>query len=301
MTPLVIAIGCGCLVGAGLWVVIAGLVPSRVDLSAALAAHSTRPTTAGLPQAADPAGSDRPLQAVQRRVEEALSRTRLTTPDADLSVVELSRGAFLWSRLSYATLGLLAAPLQVLIYSVGDAGIPIAFPAGVGLLAAAAGWLVPPRLIHGKAEARRREMRYALVAYLRAVAMNRAAGQGMAAALTIAARASKAWTFRRIAGRIDSARRSGIAPWDGLSEMAAELGIDELGDLASIADTAGTSGAGIYSILLARADALQHELQSHEEASASILTTRMVAPKALLGMATVAFLLYPAVTLIGAA
>jgi Flp pilus assembly protein TadB len=177
--------------------------------------------------------------------------------------------------------------------------VPYVLPIGAGVLLAVAGWLVPPRLVHDKAEARRREMRYALVSYLTLVALHRAAGQGMAAALEVAAESSSAWTFRRIGGRIDSALRAGIPPWQGLAALAAEVGIDELSDLASIADTAGTAGAGVYSTLLAKARALRNALQSDEEKTASILSARMVIPKALLGIVTLLFLLYPAVTLIG--
>ena len=48
------------------------------------------------------------------------------------------------------------------------------------------------------------------------------------------------------------ATRSGSNEWAGLAGLAAELGIDELSDLASIADTAGVAGAGVYSTLMAR-------------------------------------------------
>jgi Flp pilus assembly protein TadB len=221
------------------------------------------------------------------------------TPDTDLTVVDLTRGGFLLIRCAAAFAGLLVGPVYVLIFAAFQVPLPVVVPMGVGLVLAVAGWLLPAVVVHGKAEARRLELRYALVSYLTLVALHRAAGQGMGASLELAAGSSSAWTFARIGQRIDSAIRSGTAPWDGLAGLATELGIDELTDLASIADVAGTAGGGVYSTLLARAKALRHELLAREEAAAAVMSARMVLPKALLGVVTLLFLLYPAVMLIG--
>jgi Flp pilus assembly protein TadB len=212
----------------------------------------------------------------------------------------MTRGQFILIRAGAAFAGLMVTPIQVLMFTAANTGIPVLLPAGVGVTLAVLGWFLPPQVVHSKAEDRRREMRYALVSYLTLVALHRAAGQGMAAALELSARSSPAWTFRRIGARIDGALRAGIPPWDGLAGLATDIGIQELSDLASIADTAGTTGAGIYSTLLAKARALRHALLADQEKTASIMSARMVLPKALLGIVTLLFLLYPAVSLIGA-
>ena len=69
---------------------------------------------------------------------------------------------------------------------------------------------------------------------------------------------------------------------------------DELSDLASIADTAGGAGAGVYSTLMARAQSLRHELQTKEEEAAAASSTRLAIPKVILTFTTFVFLLYPA-------
>ena len=142
--------------------------------------------------------------------------------------------------------------------------LPLVVPAAVGLILAAVTWLTVGVVVHAQAESRRREMRYALVSYLTLVALHRAAGQAMGKSLELAATSSSAWTFQRIAQRMALATRSGSNEWAGLAGLAAELGIDELSDLASIADTAGVAGAGVYSTLMARAQSLRHELQTKE-------------------------------------
>ena len=173
-------------------------------------------------------------------MEDRLAKTRLTTPDTDLHVVEMTRGRFLVIRVAAAFGGLIVGPLYAAIFQVMGTGIPLVVPAIVGIGLAAAGWFLPASVINGKAVARRREMRYALVSYLTLVALHRAAGEGMTGALSRAAESSPAWTFRRIGAQVDSAMRSGMAAWDGLALLAVEMGIDELADLASIADVAGS-------------------------------------------------------------
>lgn len=294
MNTVLIAILGGCLIGGGLWVWTALLVPQRVDLELVL--NADRGVFRPPPGALTPGkAGGRPLQRVQRRVEARLARLAIATPDADLAVIELSRGEFLLIRLGAVFAGLLVGPLYGVIFAVFGLSVSVLWPVGFGIVLAVVGWFVVADVVHGKAEARRREMRYALVSFLTLVALHRAAGQGMSASLELAASSSTSWTFARIGQRISSSVRAGAAPWDGLAGLAAELGIEELADIASIADLAGTGGAGVYSTLLSRAKALRLELQSKEEAAALVMSARMVAPKAMLGIVTLLFLLYPAV------
>lgn len=299
MTPIAVAILGGCLLGAGVWLFTTLFVPHRVDLAAVLATPRDLPRTAAFLNP-EPEGSHLLLGRWQRRLEVRLASTGLRSPDADLAVAGLTRGEFLLIRVAAGFAGLLIVPVYVLLFAAFDTGIPLAIPAVVGVGIAVLGWFVPGAVVQSRAEARRREMRYALVSYLTLVALHRAAGQGMTSALEMAAAGSESWTFQRIGAGIDSALRAGEAPWTGLSRLAADLGIDELSDLANIADIAATGGAGVYSTLLARARALRHELQTREEAAAAITSARLVIPKAILGILTLLFLLYPAVMSIGA-
>ncbi len=296
MNPLLIAtLAAGAAVGLGVWAVLGLLVPQRVDLLDALNRER------GLAKLTSPVRVQHPdqevsrLAAAQLALETRLSKLSIATPDSDLRVIEMSRGNFLLIRLGVVFGGLLVIPIYTLLFVAFGYGVAPAIPAVIGLVAAGVGWALVGRIVHGRAEERRREMRYALVSYLTLLALHRAAGEGMASALELAAASSPTWTFRRIDQRVASSLRTGGAAWDGLANLATELGIEELADLSSIADNAGTQGAGVYSTLLARAQALRNELQSQEEAAASIASARMVVPKAMLGIVTLIFLLYPAV------
>ena len=239
--------------GVGLWMLVLLLVPERSDLVTALA--RPRGLTASATFAVEPAQQPerRSVAFLQAWMEQRLAAAAwLVTPDRDLMVIEMSRGTFLLVRLAASGAALLVGPVYSLVFLLIGFRLPLVVPAAVGLILAGVTWLTVGVVVHAQAESRRREMRYALVSYLTLVALHRAAGQAMGKSLELAATSSSAWTFQRIAQRMSLATRSGSNEWAGLAGLAAELGIDELSDLASIADTAGVAGAGVYSTLMAR-------------------------------------------------
>ncbi|HEY5150760.1 MAG TPA: type II secretion system F family protein [Mycobacterium sp.] len=282
--------------GVGVWMLVLLLVPERSDLVAALSQPRGLPApAAGAATQGRQQPDRRGLATAQAWIEQKLSAVPwLATPDRDLMVVEISRGTFLLVRVAASVAALLVGPVYSLVFAVFGFPLPLVVPAAVGLVLAAVTWLTVGVVVHAQAESRRREMRYALVSYLTLVALHRAAGQAMGKSLELAAASSSAWTFQRIAQRMALATRSGSNEWAGLAQLAGELGIDELSDLASIADTAGIAGAGVYSTLMARAQSLRHELQTAEEAAAAAASTRLAIPKVILTFTTFVFLLYPA-------
>ena len=215
----------------------------------------------------------------------------LNSPDADLAVN--SRQQFLLERVGLATVGLLVVPIWgVMLWALGIE-LPVVIPALGGVALAVLFWLVPANRVTVAAAERRREMRYALVSYLTLVALHRAAGEGAAASLELAAVASDSWAFRRIDRQVSAALRAQRTEWQALQDLANELQIDELADLSSIAETAGVMGAHIGPTLLARAAALRHELMAKEQSAAAESTNRMVFPKMMLAFVVVGFLLFP--------
>ena len=282
--------------GVGLWMLVLLLVPERSDLVTALSRPRglTAPATFAVEPAQQP--ERRSVAVVQAWMEQRLAAAAwLVTPDRDLMVIEMSRGTFLLVRVAASGAALLVGPIYSLVFLLIGFRLPLVVPAAVGLILAGVTWLTVGVVVHAQAESRRREMRYALVSYLTLVALHRAAGQAMGKSLELAAMSSSsAWTFQRIAQRMSLATRSGSNEWAGLAGLAAELGIDELSDLASIADTAGVAGAGVYSTLMARAQSLRHELQTKEEEAAAAASTRLAIPKVILTFTTFVFLLYPA-------
>lgn len=277
--------------GLGVALAIAALVPARPDLLAALRmpGHTAAPPT-------EPATPATAIRAAQARLETWLAATCLATPEADLRVIGMRRGEYLLTRTALTGAALAVGPVYVVIFTAFGLPIPAMIPVGIGAGLAALVWFAVAGHITGKAERARRQMRHSLVAYLQLVALHRAAGAGPGAALDNAAEASELWTFRRIKAAIDSATRAGRSHWHGIADLAEDMNVDELADLSAIAAGAGTSGASIFETLLARATSLRAQLQTDEIAAAQIASGRMSIPKALLSMATMAFLLYPAIT-----
>lgn len=217
----------------------------------------------------------------------------LTSPDADLAIIEKSRQQFLLERVGLTLIGLCIVPIWgVMMWALG-VELPVVIPL-VGSIALAVGfWFLAINRVRVAAAERRREMRYALVSYLTLVALHRAAGEGAAASLELAARATNSWAFRRIDRQVSAALRAQRTEWQALQDLAHELQIDELADLSSIAETAGVMGAHIGPTLLARAGSLRHELMAKEQTAAAESTNRMVFPKMMLGFVLVGFLLFP--------
>lgn len=292
MNPVLIELllaGAG--VGAGLWMLLLVLVPERTDLVTAL--QRPRRIVSLQPLQIEEPASGRGLAGLQERVERRLARLQLSTPDRDLAVAGISRGRFLLIRVAAVLGALLCGQVYSLVLLAFGLGIPIAVPQLLFGVVAVVAWFSVGLWVRELAANRRREMRYALVSYLTLVALHRAAGLAMGAALRTAA-SSSSRTFRRIRDRIDRSARAGESAWIGLADLAAELGIDELSDIAAIADTAGTQGAGVYMTLMARASSLRRELQKAEETLAAQTSTKLAIPRVLLAFATFAFLLFPA-------
>jgi len=291
----------GALVGLGVGLIfVLVLSPSKVALGDALGLDRSIAAAAVREQevvqaAVSATASDGVITRWARRAERRMANWQITTPDADLNLIEWSRGRFLLMRLALTAVALLIGPAFYGIVALGGGNIPYALPQGFSALLALAVFYSLAVVVRDKAAARRLEMREALVSYLTLVALARADGQGMIDSLQDAAASSNAWTFRRISARLSAAVRGplDLTPEVGLRLLGTELGIGEIGDVADIATSASMEGAGIFTTLLARADSLRNQMQSDAEANAASKSARMGVPKALLVFTGIAFMLYP--------
>ena len=301
MNPALLATwASGALVGLGvalLFVMV--LSPAKVSLKDALGLDRSIATSAVLEQESSQtlakASTPGVVTRAARGLEERMVSWRITTPDADLALIEWSRGRFLLVRIAVTAFAVLIGPAFVGLVTLGGGSIGYVVPQAFSLLLGLGAWYTLGVVVKDRAAARRLEMREALVSYLTLVALYRAAGQGMIDSLQEAAGASDAWTFRRIAARLSASVRGPVdlTPEIGLRMLGAELGIGELTDVADIATSASMEGAGIFTTLLARADALRNQMQSDAEANAASKSAQMGIPKALLAFTGIAFMLYP--------
>lgn len=282
------ALGAG--VGIGLVLIARALFPKPTPLATVLASF------------------DRPAPVIDARgdrLETALGRValRATTAlgvDLDRRAVEL--------RLADRTPARYA--LDKLVGAIGGAGVPllvglalstiglllpVAGILGFAIAGSVAGWLLPDFTLREDAAKRRKAFRHALSSYLDLVNVIIAGGGGIQTALYTAAEAGDGWAFAAIRRALDRARLTNRSPWTTFAELADELDVPELAELAASVALAGSQGARIRASLAAKADTLRGHQVAETEAAAESATERMTIPVAVLLFGFLVFVAYPAV------
>ena len=285
----------GVCVGAGLALAVRGLVPVRPDLSSALDRLHAPPgrTVSG--------------SAASRRLDRGEWSRQLggwldahapagwaRTSAPDLAILGWSRERLLTQKVVAAVIGLALPTALFTMFAASGIHLTLVVPVAVTLAIAALFSLVPDAAAHSQAADARADFRRAVGAYFDLVALERAAEGGPVDALTRAASVAQGWAFRRIAGTLAHARLTGVAPWVALAQLADELGVSELTDLADVVTLAGNDGAAIYDTLLAKARSIRAASLSATEAQANARSETMTMPAALLGIGFVILVGYPA-------
>jgi Flp pilus assembly protein TadB len=193
-----------------------------------------------------------------------------------------------------AAAGLLGPPTVWLV--LGAVGVAVPVPVvvlAVALLPAAALALPVVELRRAAAE-RRRQVRAVVASFVDLVIMGLAGGVGVDGAVLAAAQASPAWGARRMTSALLAARERGAPPWTALERLGADLGVQELVELAAVVQLAGTEGSRIRQALESRSAALRRHAQAEAESAANAMTERLFAPGALLLVGFLIFIGYPA-------
>jgi Flp pilus assembly protein TadB len=165
--------------------------------------------------------------------------------------------------------------------------------AGTGILAAA-GYLLPSRIVHSEAGKLREQIRYATSALLDLTSVMLAAGSGQEEALNTAAQAGTGPGHDRLRSALAIARTTRTPVWDELAALGARTGVTELTELAATSLLAGTEGAKIRDTLATKAASLRARLLAATEAKAASATERMGLPTVLLMTGFLLFTCYPA-------
>ena len=293
--PMVLA---GAAVGVGVTLIAAGLRPPPPDLEAALARLDASPGTTPHESAPDGTAASSAQRVADRFLTERgtglVEALGLTRYDADLRLLGETPAALLVRKAGYALLGLAFPPVLAAAMSLLGVTLPWPIPTLAAVVLATALFFVPDIDVHRRATAARAELRQTVCAYLELVALERAADAGAIEAVERAATIGESEGFQRIRDALTRAQLAGNPPWQGLSDLAAETGVDELRDVADIMRISGQDGAAVYATLRARAASLRTTLTTQAAAAANAASEHMVAPVAVLGLAFMALLGYPA-------
>ena len=289
MTASLAAVVGGALAGLGIAVGAAEiLAPSRVDLTSALA--RLHPTQA-LGALAFDERSERP-RSLDRLV--AAVAGRVPVPAPDLRLLDQSVDRFVASKLAMAAYGALLPALLTGALTFVGVHPPFALPITVCLALAAALFFAPDLVVRSQAQEARTRFRRAVGSYLDLVALERGADGGPAEALARAADVAHGQEFRRISDALVAARLLGNTPWQALSELAAEVGVEELADLADVIALAGDDGAAVADTLAAKAAALRTRQLAESATTANTASEKLTLPGVVLAFAFLVLVCYPA-------
>lgn len=294
-TTLQLLITAGLLVGAGVALLALRLVPAQPDLGSALARLSPLTVRRAIPDASLPAGSGdltSRLGTVGMRMLPA--RVWGVVPDKELRLLRRPLAVFYGQKILYASVGMAVTPLLVWIFSLSFA-IPLTVPVVASVLVGVGMWFVPNYDAMREAKEARVEFNRSLSAWVDLVALERNAGSGPRQAMEQAAQVGDSWVFRRLREELGRSRWSGQAPWDALDDLADELGLPELADVADIMRLAGEEGSQVYEVLRAQSSALRDAMLATETARANALSERVTIPGNFLVMIFMVILIGPAV------
>lgn len=290
--PVLFGVG----VGAGLWLIVAGLAPPKPTLVQVLTAALTPPpargpaivtraeqgwvSRTGRPAVAVLAGFGLPRRSVHK----------------DLAVLGRPIEQHLAEQATMALAGLLMPWLVTAVMALGGVQIPATIPLWAALGLAVLGFFTPDLGVRSDANKRRADFRHALSAFLDLVVISLAGGSGVEGALQDSASVGTGWAFTQIRRALASARLARVPPWQLLARLGEELDVPELVELAASVSLAGSEGAKVRSSLAAKAAALRGHQLTDAEAEAQAATERMSIPVVLLFGGFLVFIAYPAVT-----
>ena len=148
--------------------------------------------------------------------------------------------------------------------------------------------------MRSRAAAARRAWSQALTVYVDIVGISLAGGAGVEDALMVAARAGAGPQFAELDAVLRAAQTRRHKLWHALDELGRRGDIRPLRELASAVDLAAESGSRIRETLLAKANALRVRQLTEAETEAQKASETMGVAPALMAIAAVVLIGYPA-------
>lgn len=293
----------GAVAGAGLFLLVFALIPRRINLAKRLAAFDAA-RSASLRPASRTAGTGE--SRFSRRLGAALARFcaeqgwEFRSLRSSLALADKSFESYLATKILLAIFGLLLPAIISLLASVASIRVPFIIPIWAGLVMAGLFFLLPDLELKQTVSRRRRDFRHAVGAFLDLVAMNLSGGRGVPEALLAASEIGTGWAMWRIRDALVNARITGQTPWQALSALGDEVGVDELRDLGAALSLVAEDGAKVRESLATRAIGLRRRELSDLQGEAGERSQSMLVAQMVLCGAFLVFLIYPAVrTMLG--
>jgi len=287
----------GGLTGLALALLVYALMPRRVSLSRRIASFDAGRAPAA--RATNYPG-DGKESALTKQVGTALARFcaeqgwEFGSLRSSLSLVGKSFENYLATKVLLGIFGLIVPPIVVEGASMLGIHISIIFPVWAALVLGVIFFFLPDLELKQQVDARRKDFRHAIGAFLDLVAMNLSGGRGVPEALMAASEIGQGWAFWRIRDALSNARITGQTPWQALGALGEEVQVNELKDLASALSLVAEDGAKVRESLTARAASLRRREIADLEGEAGEKSQSMLVAQMMLVAAFLVFLMYPA-------
>ena len=292
---MTVAFLAGALAGAGLFLFLLALVPRRASLARQVATFD----------GPHPPLSRTPVSERESRVGRRLGRAlaafcaeqgwEFPSLRANLSIVGRSFENFLATKVLLGLFGLLLGPVLLLLFGLAGVRIPVVIPVWLGLAAGGVFFFLPDLEVNQQADARRRDFRHAIGAFLDLVSMNLSGGRGVPEALMAASEIGSGWALWRLRDALANARITGQTPWQALGALGEEVRVDQLRDLAAALSLVADDGAKVRESLTARAASLRRRELADLEGRAGEKSQSMLVAQMLLCAGFLIFLTCPVV------
>lgn len=288
---MTVAVMAGLVAGFGIWLAWTGLRPLPEPLGAALARIERRPHETRMASGVDE--RDERIGRFLLRNIPMLDRAVGSTA-VDLRIVGRSPEEQAARVGSYVVLSMVLGPWVGFVAWVVGAHLPPVIPGVIALAGAVGGLFLPFVSLRREARERRQVFSRSLSSWCDVVVMNLAAGRGVEQAMETAASSGTSWAFAELRGALRGGYVRGEPPWVALEHLGLELGVSDLGELASTIAMAGEEGAAVRTSVAAKARTIRERMIAETEVDAAAVTERMSLPSILLVMGFLVFLGYPA-------
>lgn len=276
LVALLISSGMGC----GVALCLRALRPRPTPLAISIAALDGPARRVGATAQSVPAAApwQRTLSRTGIRLVDAFGIGNRAQLRQQLRILDKPIERHAYEKVLGAIVGFLLPNLVAAATALAGAGVSPVVALLAGLACAAGGFLYPDLPLAEQVEARQQAFRHALSSYLDLVTIILAGGGGVESALRGAAEAGDGWAFDEIRSVLRRAEFTGATPWDAFADLGAELGVNELTELAASVGLAGGQGAKIRRSLAAKADALRAQQAAAIETNAETRTEKMIVP-----------------------
>lgn len=276
-------------VGAGIWMMARAWFPPARPLSV-LSSELTSPrSTMALPHTTGLLGWRHRLV---RRLAEGASRSQ----QADMAVVGTTPLRHALDKLGYAMVFATIGAVPLLLLPILELGSLAGYSLVGVLLLVSLGWIYPELTLRTKARSARQAWDGAITVFVDVIGISLAGGAGVDDALMDAARAGTGRQLTELATTLQAAQTRRRKLWLALEDLGTAYGLPQLRELAAAMDLAGESGSRVRETLRAKATALRVRQLTDAEADAQRASETMSIAPALMAIAAIVLIAYPAVS-----